>query len=349
MVTRSRIPQAEGGAVAAGFHDLLVFGLPMHLGLGLPSIRYRLLVGIAMASLWPLGLNVVLTWAGGGAVHTASAWGWLALFCAGLMSILASAALAWDRLLHHWPDICAMLRPSARADLETWFRRRYRLAPQLVCGAAPALLGVSVLAVSTGPLRGQIEVNTVSYVTVGWVSFLGGLLIYVLVLFAGLAYELERSGPLCLDKWEPASTLGIQELSGAYVILLILITASTGVAEFATTRVPGFYHAIAIRAFLVACPIVGAVLGVTVGILPQRVIYRIILRAKLQAAEVIDEEVGEIPSALKQDLDKVNTLVALRAKMMSTPNLPFRAPWLIPLVAGLLGPLVAFLLGQAKR
>jgi hypothetical protein len=174
------------------------------------------------------------------------------------------------------------------------------------------------------------------------------LFIYVLVLFSRVAFALERSG-LAMDHWEPASTLGVKELSGAYVALLGLIALSTLAAEIAATRVPGFDRAVALRAFLIGCPVCGAALGILVGVFPQLAIYRMIRMAKLEVAGEIDREVGDTQAALKGDLTRVTALVDLRAKVMGTQGLPFRAPWLIPLVAGLLGPLAAFLLGHLAK
>jgi hypothetical protein len=334
-------------AVRDGFRGLLLYSIPYHLGARRLGISPRMATGAILATSPPLILNATLFRITGGAVHSPLAWLWLSLFATVPIPVLGTAAHSWHRLLCHSSEISSLFGSRAKqGQLADWFRRCYSIRLQVICAVIPSLAGLLLLAISEKPLRGLLEIRLVSYISVGWTAFLGGLVIYTLAVFTLLAYKIEGLEPENLDPWDPAFTPGLRALSGGYLLLFAFITATTGAIELIASRVPGYHHAASIRAFIVCAPVLGATVAIATGILPLRVLYRIILGGKLHTIRQIDNEIGNLSQALAQTDSNLSQLVELRAKVASAPGLPFRAPWLIPLIVTLIGPLIAFLLGQ---
>jgi hypothetical protein len=59
---------------------------------------------------------------------------------------------------------------------------------------------------------------------------------------------------------------------------------------------------------------------------------------------LIDREIGDIQSTMKSDHGRLAVLVWLRGQVLGGRVLPIRVPWLVPMLAALVGPLLAFLL-----
>lgn len=83
-------------------------------------------------------------------------------------------------------------------------------------------------------------------------------------------------------------------------------------------------------------------------LLPHLAIYRMTYAGKIQTTASIDEAIGDVKTALSDDYGRLATLVGLRNQVSAAPALPIRAPWLVPLLAALIGPLVAFLLTLSR-
>jgi hypothetical protein len=334
---------------------MLLYGMPPRLPSELESVSpRRILVKAALTCCWPLALNLLGLVGLAGMVHTGRAWFLLSMFCVVPTAVLVVSIHLWKRLLAKGSDIEAMVSSGSRADLATWIRSIYAWPLQFLVAVIAAGLGVGVLVLSQEEVSDRLEINVVSYLATGWASILGGLLIYVLVRVGQLAYRIESLGTeLTLDFWEPASTPGMIRLSQGYILLLMIIAASTAVAEGVASRVPGYQHASAIHWFFVGAPVCGVALGILTAILPQRVLYRIILDAKFRSVSILDLRIMPLQEKLESsstdgelaDLDTLHRLVDLRSKVLSSPALPFGTAWLVPSIVALLGPFVAFLLG----
>jgi hypothetical protein len=330
--------------VQEGTRRLLLLALPLLAGLA--KQRASKIACLALVGGWPLLLNAVLALlASSFAVRTAKAWGWLVAFALVDIGALAAALYVWQRLSAGFNGIVTLLPSDARKRaLADWFYAWFSNWWQIASGVTAGVLGVVVLHASVPIVRSQLEISAISYMSVAWTCFLGGLALYALVLVTRLAFKLETLGPLDLDPWEPASTPGVRSMSEGYVLALGATVILSGIVEFMAIKVPSHQQSEVLAAFLVGFPIAAVVCGLAIGVLPQYAIYRIIAAGKEAGAARINMEIGTVDKAVSDNLGRSANLLALRAHISSSPNLPVQAPWLVPLVAALIGPLIAYLL-----
>jgi hypothetical protein len=190
----------------------------------------------------------------------------------------------------------------------------------------------------------HLELGPVSVVAVVWTSFVGGLVLYAFVMVTLMTFKIKGCGPPALDEWDPARTPGLVTLSRGYVYCLIAIMVMAVGLELAATRVPGYKDSFVLGAFVVGLPIFAVMCGIFVALLPHIAFMQMTYDRKIRTIRTIDEAIGGPAALTDDDHGRVATLVWLRNQVSGAANLPIRAPWFVPLAAGLIGPLVAFLL-----
>ncbi len=282
---------------------------------------------IASGSL-PLLINgVLITLPRHAALHTAAAWGWLAIFAATQTAALISGRILWGRLMRDIPIIVEML-PGKEADhkFASWVHAWCKAPFQAIAGGAIAVLGMYVLWLSSPVVGRQLELGPVSYLSVAWTSFMGGLLLYAFLLATLLMFKISSCGPLELDLWDPASTPGLRTLSHGYIYCLSLIIVLAAGLELAATAVPGYRESPVLGAFVIGFPIFAVLCGLLVMLVPHAIIFHLIYASKMRTREMIDEEIGDVRSSMATDHGRLVTLVWLRNQVQNSPAIPIRAP-----------------------
>lgn len=331
-------------AIQASLDDLWVFSIPTR------AIHWRFpgswLLGCILTAAWPLILNGLLTVIYGRiALHTGEAWVWLVIFALTQIGALLSGRVLWARLVRDMPIIIKMM-PDQDSDrkLAAWIRSWFAVPLQAITGFTLSGLGVFVLWLAWPAVSRHLELGPISYVTVAWTCFIGGLVLYALVMVTLMTFEIRNCRPLILDPWDPASTPGLRTLSRGYVYCLSLIIVIAAGLEIAATQVPGHEESFVLGAFVIGFPIFAVLCGIFVGLLPHIAIARMTDDGKVQIKAVIDQAIGDLRASINGDHGRLATLVWLRNQVSAAPRLPVKAPWFIPLAAALIGPLVAFLL-----
>jgi hypothetical protein len=330
-------------AIQASLDRLWVFSIPTR------TIHGRIpgwLLGSILTAAWPLILNGVITLIYGRfALHTAEAWGWLAIFSITLLGALLSARILWGRLVRDMPAIVLMI-PGQDSDrkLARWIRSWFPVLPQAIAGLTLAGLGAFVLWLASPTVGQYLELGPMSYLSVAWTSFMGGLVLYALAMVTLMTFAIRNCGPLTLDPWDPANTPGLRTLSRGYVYCLGLIIVMAAGLEIAATQVPGYPESFVLGIFVVGFPIFAVLCGVFVGLLPHLAIAHMTEDSKIRTKAVIDRAIGDLEDSMNDNHRRLATLVWLRSQVSAAPALPMKAPWFVPLAAALVGPLVAFLL-----
>ena len=335
-------------AIAYCLDGLLVFSIPVRI-LYWP-IRGAWWLGPILTGALPLILNGALTLIYSRiALHTAAAWGWLTIFAVTQTGALLAARVLWGRLVRDMPIIAMMLpdEPSER-KFATWINSWCSAKLQMVAGFALGGLGAFVLWLASPTVGQHLELGLVSYITVAWTSFMGGLILYAFVMATLITYEIGNCGLLILDQWDPANTPGLRTLSRGYIYCLCLLILIAAGLEIVATRVPDYQASYVLGAFVVGFPIFAVACGLFVSILPHITIERLTYASKMKTRALIDEEIGDVRASMAADHGRLVTLIWLRNQVVAAPGLPVRAPWLVPLMAALLGPLVAFLLALKR-
>jgi hypothetical protein len=334
----------SAAAMLASLESLLVFSIPTRtLHWKVPGNWW---LGAILSGSWPLILNGVLDLTYGRfALHTGEAWLWLTIFAVTQAGALLAGRILWGRLIRDMPIIVEML-PGEAADhkLAEWIRSWCALPLQAVAGLAVSGLGAFVLWLASAAVGRHLELGPVSYISVAWTSFMGGLALYVFVMATLITLEIQFCGPLVLDPWDPSSTPGLRTLSRGYIYCVSVVIVIAAGLEVVATRVPGYQGSHALGVFVVGFPIFTVLCGIFVGLVPHLAISHMTYLGKMKTADLIDKAIGDINASMNKDHGRVATLVWLRSQVSSTPGLPMRAPWLVPLAAALIGPLVAFIL-----
>lgn len=302
-------------------------------------------LGPILSGLLPLALNGLLTliW-GSVALHSGLAWAWLTIFAVTQAGALLSARILWGRLIRDMPDIVSMLpAPNYDRELARWIRSWCSIPIQSVVALSPAGLGACVLWLASPAVGPRLELGPASYISVALASFMGGLVLYVFVMATLILTKIQHCGPLLLDPWEPASTPGLRTLSRGYIYCLCLVIVIAAGLEMVATSVPGYGESDVLKAFVIGFPIFAVLCGLFVGLLPHIIIAHLTYDGKMKTTAAIDESIGDIKSVFTDHM-RLATLVWLRNQVSATPSLPMRAPWLVPLIGALVGPLLAFLL-----
>jgi hypothetical protein len=341
--THEKTSQAVA-AINASLDDLWVFSIPTR-------IVHRLipggwLIGLILTGAWPLILNGILTLTYPHmAVHSGAAWAWLTTFAATMTSALLAARVLWGRLIRDMPLIVSMF-PTQEADhkLAAWIRSWFATSFQVLCGLVPSALAAFMLRLASPIVAQHLELSPVSYISVAWAGFITGLILYVFIMVSLMIFVIQHCGPLILDPWDPANTPGLKTLSRGYVYCLIVLIVFAAILEIAATKIPDYQTTLVLEAFVVGFPIVAVVCGLVVAFLPHLAIYNMTYAGKMRTTAIIDESIGDVKTSMSHDHGRLATLVWLRNQLSAAPGLPIRVPWLLPLVAALLGPLVAFLL-----
>jgi hypothetical protein len=118
--------------------------------------------------------------------------------------------------------------------------------------------------------------------------------------------------------------------------------------EVMGAEVPNHRHAPALRLFIITYPVLAVACGLLVGVVPQYVIYRVVIAHKWHTRQSIMRALGDLDEALRADPDRVKTFTELLQALTASANLPVRTPWLVPMTAALIGPLIAFLLAKGR-
>jgi hypothetical protein len=332
-------------AIYESLGRLWAFAIPMWL---LPRrLRGSWWLGPIISGSLPIVINGLLfAIPGHVAVRTTTAWGWLAIFAGTQIGSLAAGRLLWGRLVRDMPLIADMI-PDEQADhkLARWVRRAYSIPGQTFVGCAVAVLGTFVLWHSSRVvIHAGLELGAMSYLSVAWTSFMGGLLLYAFVLNTLFTLMLSKCGPLVLDPWDPASTPGLRTLSLGYIYCMSFIIVLSAGLEVAATEVPGYRESGVLSFFVVCFPIFAVLCGLFVMILPHVLIFHMTYLNKLQTRAIIDQQIGDLQASIAGDHGRLVTLIWLRSQVFNGPGIPIRVPWLVPLTAALVGPLAGFLL-----
>jgi len=331
-------------AILASLDGLWVFSIPIR------TIHWRIpgswWLGSVLSGAWPLILNGLLTITYRRiALHTGSAWVWLTIFAVTQTGALVASRILWGRVVRDMPIIVMML-PGQDGDrrLADWIRSWCSVPLQAVAGFTLSALGGLVLWLASPVVGQHLELGPVSYVSVAWTSFMGGLVLYAFVMATLMTFQIQNCGPLTLDPWDPASTPGLKTLSRGYIYCLSIVIIIAAGLEMVATKVPGYRDSFVLGIFVVGFPIFAVLCGLFVGVLPQLAINHITYVSKMRTVGLIDEAIGDVSTSMSKDHGRLATLVWLRGQVSAAPGLPLRAPWLVPLGAALIGPLVAFLL-----
>jgi hypothetical protein len=337
-------PPDASAAIVESLSRLWAFAIPTRLVFWQASGDWW--PGPIISGTLPLILNAILLLAYGNiALRTAEAWEWLVIFAITQAGALLLGRLLWARLVRDMPLIATMLPDkSANDKLSDWIRSWCSVPKQAVAGGGLALLGAFVLKLASPVVGRYLELGPVSYITVVWTSFMMGLLLYTFSMAVLITWKVSKCGPLRLEMWDPAGTPGLRSLSHGYVYCVCMIIVFAAGLELAATRVPGYRTSNVLGAFIVGFPIFAVLCGLLVSILPHAIIAHLTYVSKRQSMVMIDESMGDIGRSIGSDHGRLVTLVWLRSQVGSAPSLPIRAPWLVPVMAALLGPLVAFLL-----
>jgi hypothetical protein len=302
-------------------------------------------LGPILSGFSPLFLNGLLTliW-GSVALHSGQAWAWLTIFAVTQAGALIAARVLWGRLVRDMPDVVRMLpAPNYDRELAKWIHSWCSIPLQSAVALLPAALGTYVLWLASPTVGPRLELGPVSYISVALTSFMGGLVLYVFIMATLILTKIQRCGPLILDTWEPASTPGLRTLSRGYIYCLCIVIVVAAGLEMVATRVPGYGESDVLKAFVIGFPIFAVLCGLFVGLLPHVIIAHLTYEGKTRTTAAIDESIGDFKTVLTDHV-RLATLVWLRNQVSATPSLPMRAPWLVPLIAALVGPLLAFLL-----
>jgi len=331
-------------AILESLTGLWVFSIPTR------TLHWRVTgawwLGPVLSGALPLVLNGLLTLIYGRvALHTAAAWGWLTIFAITQAGALLAGRVLWGRLVRDMPSIVTML-PDKLADrkLARWIRSCCSVPRQAVAAVALSVLGAFILWLASPDVGPHLELGPVSYISVAWTCFMGGLLLYAFAVAILITVEISNCRLLILDPWDPASTPGLRTLSRGYIYCLCLVIVLAAGLEIVATRVPDYRASFVLSAFVVGFPIFAVLCGLLVSVVPHMIIAHLTYVSKIRTRDLIDEEIGSIKASMATDHGRLVTLVWLRNQVYSAPDLPIRAPWLVPLMAALLGPFLAFLL-----
>lgn len=337
---------AEGSTEAAlcsSLDCLWLFSTPVRIAWRLPWAWF---IGPFIVAVLPLALNgLLLLTHGSFALHTLSAFVWLLFFAGAQAGALLSARVIWGRAVRD-RQLIADLLPGDGADahLAAWLRRWYSIPWQAISAVVLSGLGVLVLWLASPNVGPRLELGPVSYVAVAWTSATGGLVLYVFFMATLLSFEIGACGPLELHPWDPAATPGVRTLSRGYLYCLALLIVLAGGLETVATTVPGYHESQVLRAFTIGFAVFAVLCGLFVTLFPHAVIAHVTYVRKIQTITLIDEEIDDIRALMKSDHGRLGVLVWLRAQVLGSPALPIRVPWLVPLLAALVTPLLAFLL-----
>jgi hypothetical protein len=346
------VETSETASVLRSSLDCLwVFSVPVRISHWRKPKSYRHLpkpwfTGAILLAILPLLLNGLL-WLihGGWALHSAKAWLWLSIFAGAQASILLAARMMWGRVVRDIPLIVRMLPDDpADSNIAAWIRKWYSIPWQAMLAAVLAGLGVSVLRLAEPDVRPHLELGPVSYIAVAWTSITGALVFYVFLMATLLAVKIGACGPLDLDPWDPATTPGLRTLSRGYIYCLVLMIVLAGGLETAAIVVPGYRESMALRGFVVGFAAFTVLCGLFVTLVPHSVIAHLTWVRKMETLILIDGEIGDIQSTMKSDHGRLAVLVWLRSQVLGGRVLPIRVPWLVPMLAALVGPLLAFVL-----
>ena len=163
-----------------------------------------------------------------------------------------------------------------------------------------------------------------------------------------ITFAIQDCRPFMLDPWDPANTPGLRTLSRGYVYCVMCIIVMTAGVELVATRVPGYRASHVLAAFVVGFPIFGVLCGFLVGLLPHLAIYQMTYIAKTKTTAIIDDTIGDVRTSMREDYERLATLLRLRSQVLAAPGLPIRVPWLVPMIVALVGPLVAFLVSLKR-
>jgi hypothetical protein len=343
----TRQPQVSEGALEAALRSSLdclwLFSIPVRSAWRLPMAWF---IGPFIVAMLPLALNGLLLLIHGSlALHTAEAFLWLLVFAGAQACALLAARVIWWRAVRD-KQMIAELLPNERDDrhLAAWMRRWYSIPGQAISAIVLSGTGVLVLWLASPDVGPRLELGPVSYVAVAWTSATGGLVLYVFFMATLLSFEIGKCGPLDLHPWDPAATPGVRTLSRGYLYCLALLIVLAGGLETVATTVPGYHESQVLRAFTIGFAVFAVLCGLFVTLFPHAIIAHATYIRKIETITMIDAEIGDIRSSMHSDHGRLVTLVWLRAQVLGSPALPIRVPWLVPMLAALVGPLLAFLL-----
>jgi len=258
------------------------------------------------------------------------------------ITMLAAGLLSWRMAITVSPSVIELVPSSEdRAKLANWLDRRLGILPQVLAAAIGLISAVAALVVAIG--YNSAEPSLI--LLLAWLGFCGGATLYWLLAAAEFPLRLLRCRYTKMTWIDPATTPGIRHLCALYSWVAGATALGLIASEVGTILVFRGRYSPAVQAFILAFPVVAAILALYAGVQPFVSLSRLVRRHLDRILEPLLVQPADLPAhwLTAAGLDDVTRTYQY---FRSLRRLPVRTGVLVQYVAGIIASLIVFFVQQ---
>ncbi|MBO2447477.1 hypothetical protein J4573_10295 [Actinomadura barringtoniae] len=308
------------------------------------------MAALGLVASWPYLVNVVA----GLAARDVSMHGPRAHLYGALLSLACALmlAMAWagwryaERSADRVADlVCAS---PERDSFSGWLERRLRARWQVACGLLGLLVGVTGAYVDLSRPAGHHADLVLAYLPATWTGFLGGGVLYWVVVAAWTPHRLRRCSNLRLTWMDPASTPGLVRLCACFALIAAGVGFGVITIELAGVAAAAKDPPLPLLFFVYGFPVVAALLALYAAVLPFMTLSRLVRAYQAEALGPLLTQIAQPPPRLMLDKGLKEAADVYR-NVRSQRALPIRTWAILQYVTGILASLIIFFVQQALR
>jgi hypothetical protein len=305
---------------------------------------------LALVASWPYLVNVLVGLVApnatlhGGRAHL---YGTLLSLACALM--LAMAWSGWRYAERSADRVADMLCASPdRESFRGWLERRLRAWWQIACGCMGMLVAAIGAYVDLSRPAGHHADLLLAYLPATWTGFLGGGVLYWVVVAAWTPHRLRRCANLRLTWMDPAHTPGLVRLCACFALIAAGVGFGVITIELAGVAAAAKDPPLPLRLFIYGFPLGAALLALYAAVLPFVTLSRVVRAYQAEALGPLLTQVSAPPPRLMLDKGLKEAADVYR-NVRSQRTLPIRTWALLQYVTGILASLIIFFVQQALR
>ncbi|MEU5883752.1 hypothetical protein [Spirillospora sp. NPDC047279] len=310
----------------------------------------RTMALLALTASWPYLTNLAAgALAPGSGLGTTRGHLYGALLSTGCAMMLAMAWAGWRLAERGAADVADMLCASPeREEFRRWLEGTLGFGRQVMCGMAGTVTGIVAAFFDLSRPGGNGTAFGLVYLPAIWTGFLGGMVLYWVIVAARTPHRLRRCRQLRLTWLDPAHTPGVVRLCTCFVLVAAGLGIGVITLELAAVAAAAQDPPLSLRVFLYGFPVGAALLAGYAAVLPFVMLSRVVRAYQADVLGTLMTQVAAPPERLLLDKGLREAAEAYRT-LRSLRTLPVRTWAILQYVTGIVASLLIFFIQQALR